>query len=409
MSTAPAADSGALVYTLLLLFGFTSALAQRSLDPLTIRISEDLLVRPETVALLSTAIAVPFALVQPVLGPLGDHFGKDKIIKGALWLLALSTFASAFVPAFLWLMGLRVLSGAASGGIIPISQAIVADLYTGHKRQICIARITMAAFIGQLAGASFAGLVVGWIGWRGVLLACSTVVFAAAILASIKIPRPPPLNRGPLSIRTILRNYGSLFRMPRAWACYTTGFMQSGTLFGLLPFIAYLLENAKNGGPREAGLVIARLLPRLPRLRPDRRMDSAPVEPPADDRIRCRHHGGQPVLLCPGLCLDPANPHLHRRWIRLFPPAQCHSGRSIEPERGITRLGLLHARLRLLRRHGFVSDTIRPCISLARCKVYADMRSDFLPDRWNSVRDSFYHHAQARNLIPGPCSGTVKR
>jgi len=253
----PAADSGALVYILLLLFGFTSALAQRSLDPLTIRISEDLLVKPETVALLSTAIAVPFALVQPVLGPLGDHFGKDKIIKGALWLLALSTFASAFVPAFLWLMGLRVLSGAASGGIIPISQAIVADIYTGHKRQICIARITMAAFIGQLAGASFAGLVVGWIGWRGVLLACSTVVFAAAILATIKIPRPPPLNRGPLSIRTILRNYGTLFRMPRAWACYATGFMQSGTLFGLLPFIAYLLENANNGGPREAGLVIA--------------------------------------------------------------------------------------------------------------------------------------------------------
>jgi predicted MFS family arabinose efflux permease len=253
----PAADSGALVYILLLLFGFTSALAQRSLDPLTIRISEDLLVKPETVALLSTAIAVPFALVQPVLGPLGDHFGKDKIIKGALWLLALSTFASAFVPAFLWLMGLRVLSGAASGGIIPISQAIVADIYTGHKRQICIARITMTAFIGQLAGASFAGLVVGWIGWRGVLLACSTVVFAAAILATIKIPRPPPLNRGPLSIRTILRNYGTLFRMPRAWACYATGFMQSGTLFGLLPFIAYLLENANNGGPREAGLVIA--------------------------------------------------------------------------------------------------------------------------------------------------------
>ena len=195
--------------------------------------------------------------MQPVLGPLGDHFGKDKIIKGALWLLALSTFASAFVPAFLWLMGLRVLSGAASGGIIPISQAIVADLYTGHKRQICIARITMAAFIGQLAGASFAGLVVGWIGWRGVLLACSTVVFAAAILASIKIPRPPPLNRGPLSIRTILRNYGSLFRMPRAWACYANCYIQAGIMFGLLPFVSLILERLNLGAAREAGFIIA--------------------------------------------------------------------------------------------------------------------------------------------------------
>lgn len=246
-----------MIYPLLLLFGFASAIAQRSLDPLTVTIASDFTMAPETVALLATAVAVPFALAQPVLGPLGDHFGKERVIKAALWLLAFSVLAGAFVPVFAGLVLSRIISGAASGGIIPISQAILGDLYTGHLRQVRIARVTMAAFIGQLAGASFAGLVVGWVGWRGVMVLSSLVVFAAALLATIKIPKPAPRERKPFSIRTVLRNYRTLFRMPRAWACYLTGFMQSGIIFGLLPFIAYLLERQNNGGPREAGFVIA--------------------------------------------------------------------------------------------------------------------------------------------------------
>ena len=245
------------MYPLLLLFGFASAIAQRSLDPLTVTIARDFATAPETVALLSTAVAVPFALAQPVLGPLGDHFGKERVIKTALWLLAFSVFAGAFAPVFMGLMVARILTGASSGGIIPISQAILGDLYTGHKRLVCIARVTMAAFIGQLAGASFAGLTVEWIGWRGVMVACGVFVLAAAVLATITIPKPAPRERKPFSIRTVLHNYRKLFEMPRAWACYLTGFTQSGILFGLLPFIAYLLERQNNGGPREAGLVIA--------------------------------------------------------------------------------------------------------------------------------------------------------
>jgi len=245
-----------MIYPLLLLFGFSSAIAQRSLDPLTVTIARDFAMAPETVALLSTAVAVPFALAQPILGPLGDHFGKERVIKAALWLLAASVFIGAFVPVFAGLVLSRIVTGAASGGIIPISQAILGDLYTGHKRMVCIARVTMAAFIGQLAGASFAGLTVETLGWRGVMIAGGIVVVLAALLANFKIPKPAPRARKPFSLGTVLSNYRELFRMPRAWACYLTGFTQSGIVFGLLPFIAYLLERQNNGGPREAGLII---------------------------------------------------------------------------------------------------------------------------------------------------------
>lgn len=246
-----------MLYPLLLFIGFSSSIALRSLDPLTVEIANDLTVQPATVALLGTALSIPYALSQPVLGPMGDHFGKSRVITIALWLLAISVFASALAPTFAFLMGLRVLTGIAAGGIVPIGQALIGDVYQGRARQIAIARSTMAVFIGQLVGASFSGILEAWIGWRGVLLVCFCFVITAASAATWKLPAAPRKSTGSFSVRTVVANYLIIFRMPRAWACYGSVFIQTGIMFGLMPFIAYLLERQNLGGAREAGLIIA--------------------------------------------------------------------------------------------------------------------------------------------------------
>src|ERR687883_541586 len=50
------------------LIGFITALASRATDPIIPPIAHDIQVDPNAVALLATAFALPFALVQPVLG-----------------------------------------------------------------------------------------------------------------------------------------------------------------------------------------------------------------------------------------------------------------------------------------------------------------------------------------------------
>jgi MFS family permease len=52
-----------------------SVLAGRALDPLVAEIGAEFGVAAATVALLGTAYALPYALVQPVLGPVGDAIG----------------------------------------------------------------------------------------------------------------------------------------------------------------------------------------------------------------------------------------------------------------------------------------------------------------------------------------------
>jgi predicted MFS family arabinose efflux permease len=240
-----------------LLCGFASAIASRTLDPLTIVIARDFSVPASSVAMLASAMTLPFALAQPILGPIGDHFGKARILRGALWLSAVSLAMAALAQSYSMLFASRVLTGVAGAGVMPVAMAMITDLYP-RGRQIAIARFVASAIVGQILGAVFSGVVESVIGWRGVMWICFAVVLAAAVGANALLPNtPPPQNRGRFSIRAALATYVRIFRNRRAWACYGTVFVVGGLTFGFLPFISPVLESQDNGGAREAGFIIA--------------------------------------------------------------------------------------------------------------------------------------------------------
>ncbi|TXM87838.1 MFS transporter, partial [Methylobacterium sp. WL122] len=64
--------------------GFSSTFAWRSVEPLVGVLARDLGSDAHTVALLSTAFALPYALIQPILGPVGDAVGKERVIAACL-------------------------------------------------------------------------------------------------------------------------------------------------------------------------------------------------------------------------------------------------------------------------------------------------------------------------------------
>lgn len=240
-----------------LLCGLASSVSNRTLDPLTVALAQDFSVPATTVALLVSATFLPYALTQPVFGPLGDHFGKDRVIKIALWLLAFFTIASAFAPVFWALFVLRILNGAAAGGVIPVTQALIGDLVKPADRQVTIARFTMSMILGQMAGAALAGILEAWIGWRGVMLGCGAIVTIAAFAATRNIPRRETPKGQTFSIAQALANYRTIFANRRAWVCYATVPVMGGLGFGLLPFVSPILQSQNNGGVREAGFIIA--------------------------------------------------------------------------------------------------------------------------------------------------------
>src|SRR4051812_21073194 len=149
------------------LIGFITALASRATDPIIPPIAHDIQVNPNAVALLTTAFALPFALVQPVLGPVGDMVGKVRVMIACLAVTMLAMLASGFAENFTVLMIARIVAGAAAGGIFPVGIAVIGDLVPVKDRQVAIGRWLTAVITGNLLGSSLAGVIGDLVRWGG--------------------------------------------------------------------------------------------------------------------------------------------------------------------------------------------------------------------------------------------------
>lgn len=235
--------------------GFASSAAARALDPLVGVVAADLGTAVDEVALLAAAFALPYALVQPFLGPVGDALGKKRVVLACLAALVVALLLCAIAPTLETLFAARVLSGAAAGGVFPLALALFGDRIPLASRQVAISRFLGLALAGQMTGGLLAGLMEPALGWRGVLLACAALTaLSALVLAALRLPPEP---RRALSLPASLARYGELLRNPLARACYLAVFCEGALIFGVLPFTAPLLEARGLGAAREAGIALA--------------------------------------------------------------------------------------------------------------------------------------------------------
>lgn len=239
------------------LIGFLAALASRATDPIIPPIAHDIQVDPNAVALLTTAFALPFALVQPVLGPVGDMLGKVRVMIACLAVTILAMFVSGFATDFTTLLVARVVAGIAGGGIFPVGIAVIGDLVPVKERQVAIGRWLTAVITGNLIGSSLAGVVGDLLGWRGVFFVITALGVIALAVAIVSLREAARVKPAGLSLSGFSAGYSKVFANPRAKVCFGAVFVEGIVVFGLFPFIALLLVAA--GEPRAsiAGLVIA--------------------------------------------------------------------------------------------------------------------------------------------------------
>jgi predicted MFS family arabinose efflux permease len=238
------------------LCSFAATAASRAVDPMISLIAADFAVPVATAALLSSAYALPFALFQPILGPIGDIWGKSRLLRTALWMLAITLIAGAFAPTLVMLMALRFIGGIGGGGTIPSGMALIGDRYTGPARQVALARFVGAGLAGQIVGGSAAGFLAEAFGWRVSLLAIGGIAIAAAVAASAMLREAPDRVERSFSLAEAIGGYRLVFANPRAYVCFGTVMAEGIALFGAAPFIADLMERAGTGGAKEAGLAI---------------------------------------------------------------------------------------------------------------------------------------------------------
>jgi predicted MFS family arabinose efflux permease len=236
---------------------FASTLFVRAVDPVIPQIAGDLSVDVATAAMLSTAFALPYAVVQPVLGALADVFGKTRLINVSLIVLTISALIGALAPNFTTLMVARVVSGVVAGGIFPISLAMAGDLVPVKDRQVAIGRLLAAAMLGNLLGSPGAGFVADVIGWRGIFVAIGALAATALLIAAIGLRGVASAKPETLGLVALPTHYRAIFSNPLAKICYGAVFFEGICLFGLFPYVAPLLHAAGETRAAIAGGIIA--------------------------------------------------------------------------------------------------------------------------------------------------------
>jgi predicted MFS family arabinose efflux permease len=237
--------------------GFASTASMRMVEPLVPLLSSEFGVPVATIATLSTAFGLSYALGQPVVGALGDGFGKARTIAFAAFTLTAILVASSFATSFSGLFWLRCLAGVAAGGLIPVAMAAIADRVPLAERQVTVARFIIFVTLGQMAGSLLSGVVADLFGWPMSFRLASIIALGAALAVFLGIkPRPGAARPSP-SVSAAVAGYRSVFDNPMTLPLVALVCVEGMVSFGMLPYLAALLKERSGVGASEAGLVIA--------------------------------------------------------------------------------------------------------------------------------------------------------
>src|SRR3954463_3999450 len=129
MKTSPAPVSTAdspvppLAIAALSFAAFASSASARIADPLLPRLDADFGIGLGATAQIVTAFSIAYGLLQAFYGPLGDRFGKYRVVAWACAASAFTALACALAPNFSTLVIARFFAGSTAAAMIPLSIA----------------------------------------------------------------------------------------------------------------------------------------------------------------------------------------------------------------------------------------------------------------------------------------------
>jgi EmrB/QacA subfamily drug resistance transporter len=110
-------------------------------------------------AWMTTAYLLATTLVMPIYGKFGDLWGRRNLFLIAIGLFTVASIGAALSPDFAWLVFWRGVQGLGGGGLMILSQAIIADIVPARERAKYMGPIGalfgLSAIVGPLVGGFF--------------------------------------------------------------------------------------------------------------------------------------------------------------------------------------------------------------------------------------------------------------
>jgi predicted MFS family arabinose efflux permease len=207
-------------------------------------------------ALLVSAYGLPYAAMQPLLGPIGDAYSKARLIKICLAVTTVSTALAAFAPDYLTLMIARVMAGVVAGGIFPVGLALIGDRTTLDERQVAASRFLVASIFGQMFGATVSGVIASAFGWRAVFVVVTAITICSCAIVFRFLDSKSDVTR-PITLAGAVAGYRAVLANRNSYVVLGAVFGEGIFFFCVFPFVGAMLIERGAGGPIAAGVALA--------------------------------------------------------------------------------------------------------------------------------------------------------
>lgn len=201
--------------------------------------------------LLVSLYLVALAIVQLVIGPASDRFGRRPIILASFVIFCIATLLAIFAWNFHMLLACRILQCSSAAGIV-LSRAIVRDTVDTEDAASRIGYITMGMSVTPMVAPFIGGYLDELYSWKASFWL--TFAFGAvAFLICYFDLRETNLARSS-SIAEQFRSYPQLFRARLFWGYTATATGASGMFFAFLGGGPYISTEMLHMSPSQYGL-----------------------------------------------------------------------------------------------------------------------------------------------------------
>jgi EmrB/QacA subfamily drug resistance transporter len=175
------------------------ALQQTMVIPALPTLQRELHTTTTWVTWVFTSFLLVSAVATPLLGKLGDQYGKERVLMLSLIVFLLGC-VGAIVAWNIWsLIAFRAIQGL-GGAVFPLSFAIVKDQLPSDKVGTGIGVLSTILAVGGGIGLALAGVIIDYSSWRLLFVAGAVPVAAAAVLVHLFVPESPIKTRTRLDI-----------------------------------------------------------------------------------------------------------------------------------------------------------------------------------------------------------------
>jgi MFS family permease len=152
-------------------------------------IRDEFVMPADVAAWLTIAFSLPFMMLMPLYGRLGDQLSKSRLLIAGIAVFALGSLLALRAGSLPAIFLGRIIQGAGSAGVTPLSLAIIAQRFSADERGRALGAWNSIAPATSVFAPSVGGFLVDTLGWRTMFIPVIALAILAIVVVRWQIPR----------------------------------------------------------------------------------------------------------------------------------------------------------------------------------------------------------------------------